>query len=338
VRLRCGLSVDLRVVSDASYGAALIYFSGSKAHNIALRKLGIKSGYKVNEYGVFEGDRRIASKTEKAVYAKLGLPFIPPELRENRGELLAARNGQLPKLITLDDIRGDLHCHTDATDGYHFLKQMAEAAHERGYEYVSINDHSRHATIAHGLDKKSLLKQIKSIDKLNEKLRGIVVLKSIELDILEDGTLDLPNSVLKELDFTVCAAHSKFNLPRKKQTERILRAMENPYFNILAHPTGRLINRREPYPIDLEKIMRAARDHGCFLELNAHPDRLDLRDEACKTAKDLGLKLAISTDAHSTSSLNCMRFGIDQARRGWLEKSDVINTRPLEELRKLFKR
>lgn len=338
VRLLCGLSVDLRVVPDASYGAALVYFSGSKAHNIALRKLGIKNGYKINEYGVFEGDRRIAGKTEKAVYAKLGLSFIPPELRENRGELLAARNGQIPRLITLDDIRGDLHCHTNATDGHHSLRLMAQAALERGYEYLSINDHSRRVTVAHGLNRKRLLEQIQAIDELNEKLRGIVVLKSIELDILEDGTLDLPNSVLKELDFTVCAVHYNFNLSSKKQTDRILRAMDNPYFNILAHPTGRLINRREPYLIDLKKIMKAARDRGCFLELNAHPDRLDLRDEACRTAKDLGLKLAVATDAHSTASLDDMRFGVDQARRGWLEKSDVINTQPLDELRKLFRR
>ncbi len=338
VRLRSGMSVDLRVVPQVSYGAALVYFTGSKSHNIAIRKLGIKKGYKINEYGVFKGDKRIAGRTEKAVYRTVGLPFIHPELRENRGELDAARKGELPELVTLNDIRGDLHCHTNATDGRHTLKQMAESAAARGYEYLSINDHSRHVTVARGLDKGRLLEQIKSIDKLNGKLKNIVLLKSIELDILENGTLDLPDSVLKELDFTVCAVHYKFNLPRKKQTERILRAMDNPYFNILAHPTGRLINEREPYSIDLEKIMKAARERGCLVELNAHPDRLDLNDEACKLAQDFGLNLSIASDAHSTSDLDYMRFGIDQARRGWIEKSDVINTRPLKELKKLFNR
>lgn len=338
VRLRSGMQVDLRVVPQVSYGAALHYFTGSKAHNIAVRKLGVKKGYKINEYGVFKDNKRIAGKTEEEVYDKVGLPFIPPELRENRGELEAARKNQLPELITLEDIRGDLHCHTKATDGHHTLKQMAEAAAERGYAYVSINDHSKHVTVAHGLNKKRLLEQIKAIDKLNDNLDDIVVLKSIELDILEDGTLDLPDSVLKELDFTVCAVHYKFNLSRKKQTQRILRAMDNTYFNILAHPSGRLINEREPYQIDLEKIMDAAKERGCFVELNAHPDRLDLTDDACKMAKEIGLKVAIATDAHSISDLDFMRFGVNQARRGWLEAKDVINCLPLNDLRKLFKR
>ena len=338
VRLRSGMSVDLRVVPQASYGAALHYFTGSKAHNIAVRKLGVIKGYKINEYGVFKGGERIGGKTEKAVYDKVGLPYIAPELRENRGELAAASKDELPELITLDDICGDLHCHTKASDGHHTLKQMAQSAAERGYEYLSINDHSKHVTVAHGLDKKRLLEQIKAIDKLNEKLYGIVVFKSIELDILEDGTLDLPDSVLKELDLTVCSVHYKFDLSRKKQTDRILRAMDNPYFNILGHPSGRLINEREPYEIDLQKLMEAARERGCVLELNAHPERLDLTDDACKMAKDMGAKVVISTDAHSTSDLDLMRFGIDQARRGWLEPKDVINTQCLSELRKLLQR
>ena len=338
VRLRSGMQVDLRVVPQVSYGAALHYFTGSRAHNIAVRKLGVKKGYKINEYGVFKNDRRIAGKTEAEVYKKVGLPYIPPELREDRGELNAAKKNKLPELITLEDVRGDLHCHTRATDGHHTLEQMVQAAAERGYEYLSFNDHSRHVTIAHGLNKKRLLEQIKAIDKLNEKIDDIVVLKSIELDILEDGSLDLPDNVLKQLDFTVCAVHYKFNLSRQQQTERILRAMDNPCFTILAHPTGRLINEREPYQIDLEKIIRAATDNGCFLELNAHPDRLDLTDDACQLAKEKGLKVAISTDAHSTSDLGFMRFGINQARRGWLEADDVINTRSLPALKKLFKR
>ena len=338
VRLRSGISVDLRVVPQISYGAALVYFTGSKAHNIAIRKLGMKKGLKINEYGVFKGDRRVAGNTEKAVYAKLGLPLIAPELRQDKGEIEAARKGRLPKLVTLQDIRGDLHCHTRASDGRHSLEQMADAARARGYEYFSINDHSQHVTVAHGLNKKQLIEEIKAIDRLNKKLRDIVVLKSVEVDILEDGSLDMPDSVLRELDFRVCAVHYKFNLPRKQQTERILRAMDNAYFNILAHPTGRLINERAPYEIDLERVMQAARERGVMLELNAHPDRLDLTDDACRMAKDLGVKITIATDAHSTDGLDFMRFGIDQARRGWLEASDVANTRSLNQLQELFKR
>ena len=338
VHLRSGVQVDLRVVPQVSYGAALHYFTGSKAHNIAVRKLGVKKGYKINEYGVFKNDRRLAGKSEEDVYAKVDLPFIEPELREDRGEIHAAQNGQLPELVRLEDIRGDLHCHTTATDGHHTLEKMVTAAAAIGYEYISINDHSRHVTVANGLNKKRLLEQIKAIDKLNEKQNDIVVLKSIEVDILEDGSLDLPDSVLKELDFTVCSIHYKFNLPSEKQTERVLRAMDNRYFTILAHPSGRLINQREPYEINLEKIMKAARERGCCIEVNAHPDRLDLTDEGCKMAKDLGLRVAISTDAHSTSGLEFMRFGINQARRGWIEARDVINCQPLTDLKKLFKR
>lgn len=215
---------------------------------------------------------------------------------------------------------------------------MAKAAEEHGYEYLSINDHSKHVTVAHGLDRKRLLEQVKAIDKLNRKLGSVVVLKSIELDILDDGKLDLPDSVLKELDLTVCSVHYKFDLSRKKQTDRVLRAMDNRYFNILAHPTGRLIGEREPYAIDLEKIMEGARDRGCFLELNANPERLDLSDDACKMAKEIGVMVATSTDAHSIDNLDFMRLGVDQARRGWLEPEDVINTRPLKALRKLLKR
>jgi DNA polymerase (family 10) len=330
--------VDLRLVPQVSYGAALHYFTGSKAHNIAVRKLGQKKGYKINEYGVFRGEKRIAGKTEKGVYACVGLPYILPELRENRGELEAARAGRLPRLITLKDIRGDLHCHTRATDGRHTLEQMARAAVARGYEYLSINDHSQHLTVARGLDGKRLRAQIRAIDRLNEKLDGIVLLKSIEVDILENGTLDLPDSVLRELDFTVCSVHYRFDLSSSRQTQRILRAMDNPCFNILGHPTGRLINEREPYAVDLEKIMKGARERGCILELNANPARLDLTDEACKLAKDTGVCVAIATDAHSIDALDYMRFGVDQARRGWLEPDDIINTRPLGALRKLLQR
>ncbi|MDH5308337.1 MAG: DNA polymerase/3'-5' exonuclease PolX [Gammaproteobacteria bacterium] len=338
VRLHAGLSVDVRVVPQVSYGAALVYFTGSKSHNIALRKRGMRKGYKVNEYGVFKGERRVAGQTEASVYAKLGLPLIPPELREDRGEIDAARRGRLPKLVTLEDIRGDLHCHSKATDGRDTISRMAEAAKERGYEYLSINDHSKHVSVAHGLDRKRLLAQVRAIDRLNAKLDGIVVLKSVEVDILEDGSLDLPDDVLKELDFTVCAVHYQLRLTRRKQTERILRAMDNPYFNILAHPTGRLINRRDPCELDLERLLEAAHERGCIFELNAHPDRLDLNDEACRLAKDIGVGIAVATDAHSVDGLDTMRYGIDQARRGWLEKKDVVNTLSLAALQKRLRR
>jgi DNA polymerase (family 10) len=338
VILRSGLHVDLRVVPQVSYGAALCYFTGSRAHNIALRKIGVSKGCKLNEYGLFRGEKRVGGKSEQEVYNKLGLAWIDPELRENRSEIELARKGRLPKLISRDDIRGDLHSHTSATDGRNSLREMAEAARARGYEYLAITDHSRHVTVAHGLNSKQLLEEIRQIDRLNSKLDGIVILKSCEVDILEDGSLDLPDSVLRELDLTVCAVHYNFNRPEKLQTERIIRAMDNPCFNILAHPTGRLINKRGAYEVDLQAVMTAAKERGCFLEVNAQPARLDLTDTYCKLARDLGLKVAISTDAHGIDQLDFMRFGIDQARRGWLEAGDVLNSRPLDELRKLLKR
>ncbi|MFP3912893.1 MAG: DNA polymerase/3'-5' exonuclease PolX, partial [Desulfobacteraceae bacterium] len=326
VILRSGLQVDLRVLPQVSYGAALHYFTGSKSHNIAVRKIGTKKGLKINEYGVFKGDERIAGKTEKEVYDQVGLPYIEPELRENRGEVEAAQKDELPNLLTLKDIQGDLHSHTKATDGHHSLEAMAKAAKEHGYEYLAVTEHSQKVTMAKGLDAKRLSEQIKAIDKLNEELEGIRILKGIEVDILEDGSLDLPDDILKELDLRVCSVHYKQNLSQQKQTERIIRAMDNPYFNILAHPTGRLINERKPMELNLEKIMEAAKDRGCYLEVNAHPDRLDLSDSYCKMAREMDLKLAISTDAHSTSDLDFMRFGVNQARRGWLEAGDVLNT------------
>jgi DNA polymerase (family 10) len=336
--LRSGIQMDLRVVPEASYGAALHYFTGSKAHNIAVRTLGVKQGLKINEYGVFKGAKRIAGKREEEVLDTVGLPFIEPELREGQGEIEAAQQGKLPKLITLKDIRGDLHAHTKETDGRHTLEQMVEAARDRGYQYVAITDHSKRLSMTHGFDAKRLAKRNEEIDRLNGKLKGFSVLKSIEVDILEDGSLDLPDSILKELDLTVCSVHSKFNLPRKKQMERIIRAMDNPYFNILAHPSGRLINERQPYEVDMEGLIKAAKERGCHMEVNAHPDRLDLADIHCKLAKDMGVKLVISTDAHSVNDYDLIRFGVWQARRGWLEKEDVLNTRNVDELKKLIKR
>jgi len=338
VRLRSGMQVDLRVVPQVSYGAALHYFTGSKAHNIAVRSLAVKRGLKLNEYGVFKGDKRIAGRTEQEVFDAVGLPYIEPELRENRGEIEAARQGRLPKLLTLADLRGDLHCHTNASDGHDSLRAMALAARELGHDYLAICDHSRHVTVAHGLEPERLAAQLDAIDKLNDELDGIVLLKSCEVDILEDGTLDMPDDILARLDLAVCAVHYKFNLPRRRQTERILRAMDNRHFSILAHPTGRLINDRPPYDIDLERLMRAAVDNGCFMEVNAQPDRLDLSDEACRMASGLGLKVAISSDAHSCAGLGGLRYGVDQARRGWLTADDVINTRSLKALRRLLQR
>jgi len=338
VILRNGFQVDLRLVPEVSFGSALHYFTGSKAHNIAVRTLGVERGLKINEYGVFKGKRRIAGRTEKEVYKAVGLPYIEPELREKRGELEAARRGRLPQLVTVEDIRGDLQAHSKASDGNAGIADMARAAQARGYQYLAITDHSRRVTVAHGLDAKRLRAQITEVDRLNDRLKGITVLKAVEVDILEDGSLDLPDQVLKELDFTVCAVHFSFNLSRKRQTERILRAMDNPLFTILAHPTGRLIGERPPYDVDMERLLEAAKEHGCFLEVNAQPERLDLNDIHCRMAKEAGVKLAISTDSHSPSQLGLISYGVEQARRGWIEPDDVINTRPLRELRKLFRR
>ena len=336
--LRSGLQVDLRVMPQVSYGAALHYFTGSKAHNIAVRKIAVKKNLKINEYGVFKGDDRVAGKTEKEVYDQVGLPYIEPELREDQGEVDAAKEKKLPDLITRKDLRGDLHSHTNATDGKSSLEEMAAAAEKLGYEYLAVTNHSQKVSMAKGLDAKRLEKEIKEIDRLNEKLDGIFLLKGIEVDILEDGSLDLPDDILKQLDVRVCSVHYNRNLSAKKQTERILRAMDNPYFNILGHPTGRMINSREPLDMDMEKLMEAAVDRGCFMEINSHPERLDLSDRYCRMAKEMGLMLAISTDAHSESDLNFIRFGVDQARRGWLEPEDVLNTRSRTELKKLFDR
>jgi DNA polymerase (family 10) len=338
VLLRSGLQVDVRVVAEASYGAALHYFTGSKAHNIAIRQMGVRKKLKINEYGVFKGTRRIAGRTEEEVFAQVGLPYIEPELRENQGEIEAALKKRLPKIVTLEDIRGDLHSHTKATDGKYSARQMAEAAKALGYEYLAVTDHSKRVTVAHGLDQKRLRKQMAEIDRLNAQLRGIVLLKGIEVDVLEDGSLDLDDGVLAELDVVVGSIHSKLNLTRDQQTERIIRAMDNRHVSIFAHPTGRLIGERDPYDIDLERVMDAALERGCYLELNAHPSRLDLNDVSCRMAKEKGLKVAISTDAHTTTGLETIRFGIDQARRGWLEPDDVLNTRSLRKLRKLLKR
>lgn len=336
VVLRSGLQVDLRAVAPASFGAAWLYFTGSKAHNIALRKLAQDAGLKLNEYGLYRGDKRIAGATEASVYQALGLPYIEPELREDRGEIDAARDHRLPTLVQLSDLRGDLHAHTRESDGHDNLEAMAEAARASGLQYLAITEHSQRLALARGLDADRLARQIDQIDELNARLSGIVLLKGVEVDILEDGTLDLPDALLQRLDLVVGAVHHRFDLARDRQTERLLRAMDHPYFSILAHPTGRLIDERPACDIDLQRVIRKARERGCFLELNAHPSRLDLTDVACRMARDEGVLVSINSDAHSTLEFNNLGFGISQARRGWLEARDVLNTRALEVLRPLL--
>jgi len=336
--LRSGLRVDLRVVAEVCYGAALFYFTGSKQHNIAVRKMAQDWGLKINEYGVFDGDDRFAGATEQEVYSQVNLPYIPPELREGRGEINAAKQDKLPQLVERTDLRGNLHTHTTETDGKYSLKEMAEAANEHGLEYLAITDHSQAVAMADGLDEKRLREQIERIDALNDELSGIRILKGIEVDILEDGSLDLDDDALSDLDVVVGSIHSNFHLSKTKQTERVIRGMDHSVLHILGHPTGRLINRRKAYEIDMEQVVEAARERGCHLELNAQPDRLDINDVHCQLAKEVGVKVAISADAHTKTDLEFLRFGVDQARRGWLEADDVLNTRNWGDLKNLLKR
>ena len=336
VILRNKLQVDLRAVDESAYGAALHYFTGSKSHNIAIRRMGQDMGLKVNEYGIFRGKERIAGDTEESVYATVGLPYIEPELRENRGEIQAARAGHLPKLVAMDDLRGDLHAHSKASDGRYSVRDMAAAAKAAGLEYLAITEHSRHLAVARGLDPVRLRRQMDEIDALNRELDGITLLKSIEVDILEDGRLDLPDSILGDLDLVVAAVHSQFDLTSGKQTARILKAMDSPHFTILAHPSGRLIGSREAMDVDMPRVIRHARERGCFLEINAQPERLDLVDSHARMAKEEGVLLAVSSDAHSIYDFANLHFGLQQAQRGWLEKKDVLNTRTLKELRPLL--
>ena len=338
VVLRSGLQVDIRAVPEESYGAALLYFTGSQAHNIRLRAIAAHRGWKLNEYGLFSGRRRIAGLTEEDIYKKLGLAFIPPELREDRGEVVLAAANKLPRLVTRADLRGDLHVHSDWTDGTASIEAMAKGAQAQGYEYVALTDHSRRVAMAHGLDPARLARQGREIDRLNADLHSLTILKGIEVDILKDGRLDLPDASLAKLDIVVASVHSYFDLPREAQTERVIRAMQNRHVSIIGHPTGRLIGEREPYDIDMERVIAAAHALGCRLEINAQPDRLDLNDIHIHAAKQAGVKLAISSDAHAVDAFACIRFGVDQARRGWLTPDDVINTLSLADLRKLLKR
>ncbi len=335
---KTGLRVDVRVVPHAAWGAALVHFTGSRSHNIRLRKLALDKDLSINEYGVFSGKRKVAGKTEEGLYEKVGLPWFPPEIREDRGEFEAAKNSSLPALIQPDDIRGDLHVHTSRTDGHNTIEEMAMAAKKLGYEYIAITDHSRRLTVAGGLKPAELLEQLQEIDRLNDTMSGIRILKGIEVDILEDGSLDMPDDILARLDVVNGSVHHRFGLSKTRQTRRVIKAMENKYFNILGHPTGRKINIREPYEIDMEEVLDAALELGCFMELNSFPIRLDMNDHYCRRARELGVHVSISTDSHRTSHLEYMKYGLGQARRGWLEPGDVLNTRAFEELKKLLDR
>lgn len=338
VSLRSGLQVDLRVVKRESFGAALLYFTGSKAHNIHLRNIAVDKGYKLNEYGVYKGDEIIVGETEEEIYEFFNMPYIKPELREDKGEIEAALKGKLPDLVNLEDILGDLQMHTTESDGKNSIAEMAQKADELGYEYIAITDHSSHIGVTNGLKPEDIDTYLKKIDEFNEQNDGVWVLKGIEVDILKDGSLDLPDEVLGKLDIVLASIHSNFDLNEEEQTNRIIKALENPNVNILAHPTTRMIGTRKPINLDLQKIMEKSLSLGCFLEINASPERLDLWDDAILSAVESGLKLAISADAHRKNDFYNMKYGVFQARRGWASKSDILNTLPFKELKKQLQR
>lgn len=334
VLLQSGLQVDVRLLPKENFGAALLYFTGSKEHSVALRARAAEMGWTLNEYALttLKGGRIVASKTEEEIYKKLNLPYIEPELREMSGEIEGAEQGKLPKLLTLADIRGDLQMHTTASDGKNSIEEMAEAARKLGYEYIALTDHSQAVAVAKGMDERRTLEQIKRIHAAQKRVPEIRLLAGIEVDIRKDGSLDLDNEVLGQLDVVVASIHSYMNLSRTEMTERMLAAIENPYTQIIGHPTGRLILERDPFEYDMEKIFRAAAKHGVAMECDAYPDRLDLRDIHLRMAKQLGAKIVISTDSHRTDHLTFMKYGVQTARRGWIEKRDVLNTLPLSEL------
>jgi DNA polymerase (family 10) len=347
IRMRQGFDVDLRVVQKKSYGSALQYFTGSKEHNIVTRRIAINKGLKLNEYGVFRGKKMIGGWSEKGVYRVLGLSWIEPELRENQGEIEAAlrqiqgKPNGLPKIIGYNDIRGDLHCHTKWDGGKNTILEMAEVALARGYQYLGITDHTKFLRIEHGLNEKQLSEQRKEIDKLNEKFKKekikFILLQGAETNILNDGSIDIKDEALKKLDYAIAGIHSNFKMEKEKMTERIIKAMRNPYIKIISHPTGRILKRRDEYRADLDKILRAAKEFGVILEINSFPERLDLNDQNIRRAKEAGVKMVINTDSHHKDQLRYVELGIAQARRGWAEKEDIINTQPLEKLLKFFK-
>jgi len=341
VRLKIGIDADVRVLKPEEYGSALQYFTGSKEHNIHLRTIAIKKRYKLNEYGLFKGNKRIAGKTEEGIYKKLGMDWMEPELRTDSGEIETAQKRKLPKLIPYNSILGDLQVTTNWTDGSASIAEMAETAMKLGLKYIAITDHTKSLAMAGGLDEKKLERQGREIDKLNQESRiknhGFRILKSAEINILKDGSLDIKNEALKKLDLVCVAVHSNFKMARSEMTKRIIKAMANPYINILFHPTGRIINRRPPYELDMDEIIKAAKKYGVALEINAFPERLDLKDIHARKAVEAGVKLTIDTDAHSPEHLKYLNFGVAQARRGWAKKSDVLNTLPVDEFLKAIR-
>lgn len=337
VRLNSGLEMDLRVVPEESYGAALLYFTGSKEHNIVLRRRSQERGLKLNEYGLFRDEELVSGSTEEEVFQTLDLPWIPPELRENRREFEAAEKEELPDLIELDQIRGDLHMHTTATDGTASILEMAEGAKAKGYQYISITDHSKRVTMANGLDAKRLRAHWKEIEKTQSKITGIQILKGIECDILEDGTMDLPDDVLSEADWVIAVLHYGLKQPEEKITQRLLNAIQNPHVSIIGHLSGRLIGKRPGADLNYSEVLKAAADHGTMLEINAHPMRLDIDDIHAAKAKELGIPIVINTDAHSVSGLDVMQYGVYQARRAGLTKKDIANTKTWKQFHRLLK-
>ena len=334
IRHREGIQVDLRVMEPECFGAALVYFTGSKQHNIRIREMAMKKGLKISEYGVFKEStgRRAAGATEEEVYAAVGLPWIPPELREDSGEIEAALEGELPALIETADIRGDLHCHTNASDGHHSIEALVTAAVKRGYEYVVVSDHSKSATVARGLSAEEMLVHARKIRAVQKKFKDITVLAGAECDILPDGSMDYPDAVLAKLDLVVAAVHGRFKQPKSEMTLRICKALRNPYVNILSHPTGRLLGERGPYDGDLDQVFSTAAQHGKAIEINSHPQRLDLNDVNARRARELGAPIAISTDAHVLDQLETIQLGVATARRAWIEKAEVVNTWPAKKL------
>ena len=331
-----GIQVDLRVVEDKCFGASLLYFTGSKAHNIQLRSLAKRMGYKINEYGIFNNKtgRCVASRSEEEMYKALGLAYIAPELREDQGEIAAAAKDRLPKLLEIEDIKGDLHIHSNWSDGNYQIDQMAEAARKRGLKYIVLTDHSQSLKVANGLSIKNLFKQIETVRKLNRKLKGITILAGSEVDILGDGSLDFPNEVLKELDFVIGSIHTGFKQSKEQITRRITKAMQNKYMNLLAHPTGRLMGERNAYEIDYEEIFKVARETNTAIEINSYPKRLDLSSLHAKRAREMGIMLAINTDAHVLEQLGNLEYGVATARRAWCEKKHILNCLDVAALKK----
>jgi DNA polymerase (family 10) len=337
VKLETGMNADIRALPEQSFGAALQYFTGSKDHNIALRRIALDNGWKLSEYGLFEKQKQIAGRTEEEVYERLGLRWIPSELRENTGEIEAVRKDELPDLSELKQVRGDLQVHSNWTDGQNSIKEMAEQAKKNGLEYIVISDHSKTLAMTGGLDEEGFSKQAKEINRVNEQLEGITVLKGAELNILKDGSLDISDDALRKLDVAGAAVHSYFDMGKEEMTARVLKAIENPNLDILFHPTSREIQRRDPIQLDLEKIIALSKETGTILDIDSYPDRLDLRDEHIRRAVQMGAKLGISSDSHSTAHLHYLELGVAQARRGWATAKDIVNTRTLEEFKKTLK-